>query len=56
MSGSTVRQRLQEGQGWEELVPVAVAEVLKEIGATERLGTEKGSGNGESKSEVAWSA
>ena len=37
VSGRAVRQRLQEGQGWEELVPVAVVEVLKEIGAAERI-------------------
>lgn len=37
VSGSEVRHRLREGQDWEGLVPRAVADVLKEIGATERL-------------------
>jgi nicotinamide mononucleotide adenylyltransferase len=37
VSGSEVRHRLREGDGWEELVPGAVAVVLREIGATERL-------------------
>jgi nicotinamide-nucleotide adenylyltransferase len=44
VSGSEVRRRLSVGQGWEELVPRAVAEVLREIGATERL--QKGLGIG----------
>jgi nicotinamide-nucleotide adenylyltransferase len=37
VSGSEVRQKLRHGQGWQELVPPAVAQVLAEIGATERL-------------------
>jgi cytidyltransferase-like protein len=37
ISGSEVRRRLRAGQGWEDLVPPAVAEVLREIGAMERL-------------------
>jgi nicotinamide-nucleotide adenylyltransferase len=37
VSGSEVRRRLYAGQGWEELVPRAVAEVLREIRATDRL-------------------
>jgi len=37
LSGSEVRRRLRIGQGWEELVPGAVAEILREIGAAERL-------------------
>jgi nicotinamide-nucleotide adenylyltransferase len=37
VSGSEVRRRLCEGQGWEELVPGAVAVMLKEIDAVERL-------------------
>jgi nicotinamide-nucleotide adenylyltransferase len=37
VSGSEVRRRLIEGQGWEELVPHGVASVLREIGAVERL-------------------
>ena len=37
VSGSEVRRRLCEGVGWEELVPAAVAAVLREIGAVERL-------------------
>lgn len=32
VSGTEVRRRLVMGQGWEELVPVAVARILKEIG------------------------
>jgi nicotinamide-nucleotide adenylyltransferase len=32
VSGTEVRRRLQMGQGWEELVPAAVARILKEIG------------------------
>ncbi|HXG17937.1 MAG TPA: adenylyltransferase/cytidyltransferase family protein [Methylomirabilota bacterium] len=47
MSGSEVRRRLRAGQGWEELVPPAVAEVLREIGAVERLSGQQGAGNGE---------
>lgn len=37
VSGIEVRRRLQIGQGWEELVPFAVARILKEIGAVERV-------------------
>jgi len=37
VSGHEVRRRLREGYGWEELVPRAVAGVLQEIGALERL-------------------
>lgn len=37
VSGSEVRARLRSGQGWEELVPSAVAEVLRQIGAAERV-------------------
>jgi nicotinamide-nucleotide adenylyltransferase len=37
VSGTEVRRRLREGVGWEELVPAAVAGVLREIGAVERL-------------------
>jgi len=37
VSGYEVRRRLREGQGWEDLVPCAVAQVLKEISAVERL-------------------
>ncbi|MEW6298927.1 MAG: adenylyltransferase/cytidyltransferase family protein [Thermodesulfobacteriota bacterium] len=37
VSGGEVRARLREGHGWEELVPRAVAEVLREIRAPERL-------------------
>jgi nicotinamide-nucleotide adenylyltransferase len=37
VSGSEVRRRLIEEQGWEELVPRGVASVLREIGAVERL-------------------
>jgi nicotinamide-nucleotide adenylyltransferase len=38
VSGGEVRRRLQAAQGWEALVPPAVAEVLREIGAAERIG------------------
>lgn len=38
VSGAEVRRRLLVGQGWEELVPVAVARILSEIGAVERMG------------------
>lgn len=37
VSGSEVRQKLIAGQGWEALVPGAVAEVLRAIKAEERL-------------------
>ncbi len=37
VSGSEVRRRLRAGQGWEDLVPAAVAAVLREINAMERL-------------------
>ncbi len=37
VSGSEVRRRMREGKGWEELVPPGVAQVLREIGAVERL-------------------
>lgn len=37
ISGAEVRRRLREGQKWEELLPPAVAEVLREIGAVERM-------------------
>jgi len=37
VSGSEVRRRLRAGQGWENLVPGAVAQVLREVGAVERL-------------------
>ncbi len=36
-SGSAVRRRLIQGQGWEQLVPRGVGAVLKQIGAHERL-------------------
>ena len=38
VSGSEVRHRLRTGQGWEALVPPAVAELLREIGAVQRRG------------------
>jgi nicotinamide-nucleotide adenylyltransferase len=44
VSGSEVRRRLREGSGWEGLVPSAVANVLREIGAAERLGPERNDG------------
>lgn len=37
VSGSEVRCKLCAGQGWEELVPSAVAQVLREIGAVEQM-------------------
>ena len=37
VSGSEVRQRLREGREWDVLVPRAVARVLQEIRAVERL-------------------
>jgi nicotinamide-nucleotide adenylyltransferase len=37
VSGSEVRRRLREGQGWRECVPPAVAMVLDEIKAGERV-------------------
>ena len=37
VSGKEVRQKLVTGQGWENLVPPAVARILHEIGAVERL-------------------
>lgn len=37
VSGTEVRRRLLVGQKWEELVPVAVARILREIGAVERV-------------------
>lgn len=37
VSGSEVRRRMRDGQGWEGLVPPAAVRVLKEIGAVERV-------------------
>lgn len=37
VSGAEVRRRLLVGQGWEELVPSPVAQVLREIRAMERM-------------------
>jgi nicotinamide-nucleotide adenylyltransferase len=37
VSGTEIRRRLSAGQGWEELVPFAVAQILREIGAMERM-------------------
>ena len=37
VSGSEVRRRLREGQGWQECVPPAVAVILDEIKAIERV-------------------
>lgn len=37
VSGSEIRRRMREGQGWEELVPLGVVRVLKEINGIERL-------------------
>ena len=37
VSGSEVRRQLREGERWEALVPFAVARVLREISAVERL-------------------
>jgi nicotinamide-nucleotide adenylyltransferase len=37
VSGREVREKLLAGQGWEELVPRAVACILHEIGAIERV-------------------
>ncbi|MGE0823185.1 MAG: adenylyltransferase/cytidyltransferase family protein [Candidatus Binatia bacterium] len=37
VSGSEVRRRLRNGYGWDALVPPAVARVLREINAVERL-------------------
>ena len=37
MSGTEVRRCLRVGQGREELVPFAVAQILREIGAMERM-------------------
>jgi cytidyltransferase-like protein len=47
VSGSEVRHRLQTGQEWEALVPPAVATVLKDLGAAERLKRDQGPGIGE---------
>lgn len=37
VSGREVRQKLMVGQGWEELVPDAVANILREIDAVGRI-------------------
>ena len=37
VNGREVRRRMREGWGWEELMPLGVARVLREIGAVERL-------------------
>jgi len=37
VSGTEVRRCLWVGQGWEDLVPFAVAQILREIGAMERM-------------------
>ena len=52
VSGNAVRRRLQEGLGWEKLVPGAVAEVLKTIGAVERMQGIKSSGLGDDENEA----
>lgn len=36
-SGTKIRRRMIEGDGWETCVPDAVAEVIEEIGGVERL-------------------
>ncbi len=36
-SGKEIRRRMIEGEPWEELVPNAVAEYIKEIGGDERI-------------------
>jgi cytidyltransferase-like protein len=37
VSGTEVRRCLRVGHGWEDLVPFAVAQILREIGAMERM-------------------
>ncbi len=36
-SGTEIRRRMAEGEGWEELVPAAVVDSIKEIGGEERV-------------------
>lgn len=37
MMGTEVRRRMAEGAGWEELVPLPVAKIIKEIRGVERV-------------------